>query len=242
MTKWRNIDKVWCIWPSRPSMLVEIIGGSYLASSPNISYRNLIQNLEKRNIAIHAYSYLPGLDHQGLANCAWQKLRNCRRKLIIRIGYELKVIRIGHSLGSKLHLLAPDGGRNCDGLISISFNNFAANKSIPIIDKISPKLAIKTEFLPTPTETMRIVSQNYFQPRNLLIAFDDDDFDQSNKLLKCLCNREIDYSKYILLKGDHLTPANIGINGQFFRNIGTPYRIEEFNKLLEVIYNWSGIS
>ena len=64
MTYWRNINSVWCVWPSRPSILVEMIGGSYLASTPHISYRNLLECLSNQNIAIHAWSYLPGLDHQ----------------------------------------------------------------------------------------------------------------------------------------------------------------------------------
>ena len=125
MVKWRKIEKTWCSWPSKPSALIEMIGGSYLAATPNISYKTLLNCLSQRNIAIHAWSYIPSLDHQAQANEAWKDLRDCRLKLEARIGkISYEPIRIGHSLGCKLHLIAPDGGRKSKLFIGISFNNF----------------------------------------------------------------------------------------------------------------------
>ena len=75
MTQWRKINRTWCIWPSRPKELIEMIGGSYLGISPNISYKRLLEGLGKKNIAIHAWNYIPGFDHQAQANEAWKEFR-----------------------------------------------------------------------------------------------------------------------------------------------------------------------
>ena len=122
MISFRRIGKTWCNWPNKPVGLIEMIGGTYLATSPHISYRRLLEGLVMQNLAIHAWSYIPGFDHQSQATKAWQSFRYCRNKLEKRIGNIPNVIRLGHSLGSKLHFLAPDGGRNSQGLISLSFN------------------------------------------------------------------------------------------------------------------------
>ena len=53
MTHWRKIDQTWCSWPSNPTGLIEMIGGSYLSASPNISYKKLLNALSEKNIAIH---------------------------------------------------------------------------------------------------------------------------------------------------------------------------------------------
>ena len=129
MSYWRNVNKIWCLWPPRPKGLIEVIGGSYLSASPHLSYRKLLEEIFKGNIAIHAWSYLPGLDHQKLANEAWKELRGCKRKLEKRVGVLPPPIKLGHSLGCKLHLIAPDSGRNSKSLIALSFKKFAANKS-----------------------------------------------------------------------------------------------------------------
>ena len=126
-----------CYWPSNPKKIVEFIGGSYLASKPDLTYRRFIESLINKNYAVHAYKYTPQFDHQQLAIKAWRDFKNCRISLSKRIGTSIPSIRIGHSLGCKLHLISPDGGRNCEKFISISFNNFSANKSIPLLRQIS---------------------------------------------------------------------------------------------------------
>ena len=58
---------------------------------------------------------------------------------------------------------------------------------------------------------MRIISNNYQQPKNLLIKFSNDKYDQSQSLSKCLRERDNDQTKVIELEGNHLTPANANI-------------------------------
>ncbi len=240
MISFKRIDQTWCNWPAQPKCLIEIIGGSYLATSPNLSYRRLIEKLTNYNFAVHAWSYIPGLDHQTQANDAWKSLRNCKQKLQIRIGRELQSIRLGHSLGCKLHLLAPDGGRNCKALIALSFNNFTAEKSIPMLGELGQKLGFKSEFSPSPKETLRLVYSHYLQRNNLLVKFLDDHLDQSDELLACLNRRTFDSSDILTLEGNHLTPASAGIRKSIFGNLSNDeYKTITLNKLAEAINNWS---
>ena len=184
MANWRKIDNTWCRWPSKPIALVEMIGGSYLGISPNISYKRLLEALSKKNIAIHAWNYIPGFDHQAQANEAWKEFRECRIKLESRIGIKsYKPIRIGHSLGCKLHLISPDRGRISKLFIGLSFNNFKADKSIPLLRKMSQKLNFQTEFSPSPSETLNLIREHYEQINNLLIKFKNDNLDQNDLLL-----------------------------------------------------------
>ena len=137
------------------------------------------------------------------------------RFLSKRIGSSIPVVRIGHSLGCKLHLISPDGGRNCEKFISISFNNFSATESIPLLKKISRKLEINSEFSPSPDRTLRIIERTYTQKNNLLIKFNSDDLDQTAKLLSCLKARKEDDSKGIMIKGTHTIIASAGLRENF---------------------------
>ena len=214
----RRISNVFCQWPSKPVGLIEIIGGSYISIKPEITYKRLISGLLKRNFAVHSWSYIPNFDHQIQANQAWKQFRLSRNVLEKRVGYMQKVVRLGHSLGCKLHLLAPDGGRNCSGLVAISFNNFKAEKSIPMLKKMSKRLNFQTEFSPSPIETLNLIKEDYEQINNLLIRFKNDSLDQNNLLLKSLRERDIDKSQILQISGNHLTPVSVGLREKFLES------------------------
>ncbi|MFM7170595.1 MAG: DUF1350 family protein, partial [Cyanobium sp.] len=46
--------------PQPRAGLVEFIGGSYLAATPQISYRRLLEALAARGWQVRAWSYVPG--------------------------------------------------------------------------------------------------------------------------------------------------------------------------------------
>ena len=240
MSRWRLEDKIWCKWPAKPLGLIEIIGGSYFSASPHISYKNLLESLEKKGLAIHAWSYLPSFDHQLQANEAWKDFRNCKKKLESRVNKNLKIIRLGHSLGCKLHLLSPDNGRNASALISLSFNNFNAAKSIPILGKISSKLNFETEFSPSPKETMRLILEKYLQENNLVVNFSNDKIDQSVSLIECLKKRANDNTENIQLKGNHLTPISTGLTKNILSDLDiNNAKNKSLNTLLGTILSYS---
>lgn len=207
MSRWQRQQGCWCLWPASAQGLIEFIGGSYLATNPQISYRRLLEGLAARQLAIHAWNFVPGFDHQLQALEGWQALRSCRAALKQRLGKDLVPVRVGHSLGCKLHLLAPDGGRNSLALAALSFNNFTAERSIPLLGTLAPSLGVVTEFSPGPEETLRLIERYYLQPNNLVIRFGKDQLDQSQDLMAALSKRAEDQSQFQQMQGDHLTPA-----------------------------------
>ena len=82
-----------CYWPSNPKKIVEFIGGSYLASKPDLTYRRFIESLINKNYAVHAYKYTPQFDHQQLAIKAWKDFKNCRISLSKRIGASIPLLK-----------------------------------------------------------------------------------------------------------------------------------------------------
>jgi len=239
MSTVRRISNIFCQWPTRPIGLIEIIGGSYISIKPEVTYKRLISGLLQRNFAIHTWSYIPNFDHQFQANQAWKQFRLSRKVLENRIGLIQKSIRLGHSLGCKLHLLAPDGGRNCNGLVAISFNNFKADRSIPMLKKMSHRLEFQTEFSPSPIETLNLIREDYEQINNLLIRFKNDKLDQNNLLLKSLKGRDTDKSEIIQLNGNHLTPVSFGIKEKLLKsNSNSSLKYQTIDLIIEKIINW----
>ena len=239
MSTVRRISDVFCQWTSRPVGLVEIIGGSYISIKPEVTYKRLISGLLQRNFAVHSWSYIPNFDHQIQANNAWKQFRITRNILEKRVGFSPKAIRLGHSLGCKLHLLAPDGGRNCNGLVAISFNNFKADKSIPMLRKMSQRLNFQTEFSPSPVETLNLIKEHYEQENNLLIRFKNDNLDQNNLLLKSLKERDSDKSEIIQFDGNHLTPVSLGLREKLLKaNSKSFLKYNKIDLIIDKITNW----
>ena len=239
MSTWRRMGDCWILWPSQPWAVVEFLGGSYLAATPQISYRRLLEGLASRGLAVHAWSYVPGFDHQLQARQAWTAMRTCRSRLEARVGKKLEVLRVGHSLGCKLHLLAPDGGRGSKRLVALSFNNFTADQSIPLLGVVAPSLGVSTEFSPSPQETLRLITAHYLQPTNLVVRFGDDQLDQSLELIQALQPRKGDASQLLHLPGDHLTAASAGLRRQLLGEWAEGVnRQEEVEGLVTLITEW----
>ena len=235
----RRIGDVFCQWPSRPVGLIEIIGGSYISIKPEVTYKKLIAGFLQRNFAVHSWSYIPNFDHQVQANHAWKQFRRSRNILEERVGLIRKSIRLGHSLGCKLHLLAPDGGRNSNGLVAISFNNFKADKSIPMLKKISKRLKFETEFSPSPNETINLIKEHYEQINNLLITLKQDKLDQNNLLLQSLKERDFDKSEIIQIEGNHLTPVSLGLKEKLLKtNSQDSLNYKKIDFIVDQITHW----
>ena len=229
---WRQRGSLWLLEPPAARGLIQFIGGSYLAATPQLSYRRLLEALARQGLAIQAWSYVPGFDHQAQANEAWKLFRAARPE-------RLPALRLGHSLGCKLHLLAPDNGRGCSGLSALSFNNFSAERSVPLLAELGPRLGIQSEFSPSPSETLRLVGANYRQPRNLLVRFNRDSIDQSQRLQAVLQARAHDQTQLLELPGDHLTPASAGLRQNLLGAWADDQsRQRQIDALAETISRW----
>ena len=235
MTRWRQRGD---IWELEPPVLergtLEFIGGSYLAASPQLSYRRLLEALASLGWRVRAWSYVPGFDHQDQANLAWHRFRQLR-------GADGAVLRLGHSLGCKLHLLAPDGGRGSSALVALSFNNFSAERSIPLLAELGQQFNFRSEFSPSPEQTLTQVALTYRQPRNLLVRFNRDQIDQSKRLIGVLQARPDDASELQELPGDHLAPASAGLRQNLLGKwADDPARQQALERIARTIDNWAG--
>ena len=135
---WQQLDDIWISRPSNPKALLQFIGGSGLGATPQLSYRRLLEALTKQGWLVHCWPFVPNFDHQFLAVEAWRSFRKIQQKQEIK----LPCLRVGHSMGCKLHLLAPDQGRGCKGQVHMSFNNFSAERSIPLFSELAPRFGI----------------------------------------------------------------------------------------------------
>ena len=235
MTRWRQRGDIWELEPAALERgTLEFIGGSYLAASPQLSYRRLLEALASLGWRVRAWSYVPGFDHQDQANLAWRRFRQLR-------GAEGAVLRLGHSLGCKLHLLAPDGGRGSSALVALSFNNFSAERSIPLLAELGQQFNFRSEFSPSPEQTLTQVALTYRQPRNLLVRFNRDQIDQSKRLIGVLQARPEDASELQELPGDHLAPASAGLRQNLLGKwADDPARQQALERIARSIDTWAG--
>ena len=235
MTRWRQRGDIWELEPAALERgTLEFIGGSYLAASPQLSYRRLLEALAGLGWRVRAWSYVPGFDHQDQANLAWRRFRQLR-------GANGAVLRLGHSLGCKLHLLAPDGGRGSSALVALSFNNFSAERSIPLLAELGQQFNFRSEFSPSPEQTLKQVALTYRQPRNLLVRFNRDQIDQSKRLIGVLQARPDDASELQELPGDHLAPASAGLRQNLLGKwADDPARQQALERIARTIDTWAG--
>jgi len=248
MVRWRSSGDLWLLDPiaqpqpqplsrSQPPPLVEFIGGSYLSATPQLSYRRLLEALAQLGWQVRAWSYVPGFDHQQQANTAWRRFRELRQQSGLTPPL---VLRLGHSLGCKLHLLAPDSGRGSSALVSLSFNNFSAERSVPLLAELGQQFGFRSEFSPSPAATLAQVQQTYRQRRNLLVRFAGDGIDQSARLLDALRARPDDASELLELPGDHLSPASGGLRRQLLgRWADDPARGRRIEQLADQVNGWA---
>ncbi|MFZ4804685.1 MAG: DUF1350 family protein [Synechococcus lacustris] len=236
MMNWRQVGELWLLEPPQAKGRLEFIGGSGLGTSPQLSYRRLLEALAQQGWAVQAWPFVPGFDHQLLAVQAWRAFRRQQERQ--GPGIRLPTLRLGHSMGCKLQLLAPDQGRGCGGCGLISFNNFAAGRSIPLLGELAPRLGVTTEFSPSPAEALRLIETSYGPPHNLVIRFRSDELDQSAQLFEALQRRPQDDSQWLELAGDHLTPASAGLRQQFLGGLGDGGRQRQLERLASAITQW----
>jgi hypothetical protein len=98
----------------------------------------------------------------------------------------------------------------------ISFNNFAAKDSIPMMDQMTqmmtqfaPQMTPMTapEFTPSPEATNQLVRDRYEVSNNLLVKFSNDTLDQTRPLSVILDDRFPGRTEIAKLKGNHMTPV-----------------------------------
>lgn len=229
---WQELYGNWVLIPDRPIAIIHFLGGAFVATAPQVTYRRLLERLALEGYAIVATPFVNTFDHSAIAQTVYRNFNRAIESLFettFRRRY-LPIYGIGHSMGCKLHLLI--GSQfpvERSGNILISFNNYAARDAVPFVEQVSSMFSqfsavlssfagdapmFEVEFTPSPIETTRIISQSYQVKRNLLIKFTNDTIDQTAGLTTVLQQRFPGMTIAQTLTGTHLTPLGPDVKWQ----------------------------
>lgn len=215
---WQEISGGWVLLPPRPIGIVHFLGGAFVATAPQLTYRWLLEQLGREGYAAIATPYVNTLDHAVIARNVLNRFESIHQRLqATDIGGTryLPIYGIGHSLGCKLHLLIGSlFSVERAGNILISFNNYPASRAIPFIEQFKANPAFNIEFTPSPLETNELIAQHYGVRRNLLIKFINDNIDQTVSLTPVLQARFPSMVALLTLPGNHLTPLGQDVSWQ----------------------------
>jgi hypothetical protein len=215
---WQEIAGNWVWIPRQPIGIIHFLGGAFVATAPNVTYRSLLENLGSAGYAVVATPFVNTLDHRAIARSVLNRfdtlLDRLRSRHLLPRGY-LPIYGLGHSMGSKLHLLIGSLYEvERAGNILVSFNNYPIRRAIPFIEPLQIDTTFNLEFTPSPEETNELIFQDYSVRRNLLIRFQDDTIDQTLLLNPLLKKRFEDLIAIQTLPGNHLTPLSQDIEWQ----------------------------
>ena len=207
---WQEVSGNWLLVPDRPRAIIHFLGGAFVAAAPSVTYGWLLEQLYQHGYGIVATPFINTFDHGAIATevlTTFDQAMIYLRRQVIGDRY-LPIYGMGHSMGCKVHLLIASL-YNIDraGNILISFNNYPARKSIPLLEQFvqfAPDFDI--EFTPSPNQTLNLVRDRYTVGRNLLIKFRKDTIDQTYDLSDVLFQRFPQFTAIQILKGTHTTP------------------------------------
>jgi hypothetical protein len=227
---WQEVSGNWFLVPERPRAIVHFLGGAFVAAAPHLTYRWLLEALYEQGYAVIATPFVNTFDHSAIAQETLITFEQgftflCKRRPELQ---NLPIYGLGHSMGCKVHLLIDSlYGVSRAGNIFISFNNYPARRSIPLLDQLvqfAPDLQLDTrlEFVPSPEKTLVLISEQYDTPYNLLIKFSNDTLDQTRPLSDVLIGRFPKTTTVKIIKGSHTTPIAQDVQWQSSRSF-TPF-------------------
>ncbi len=225
---WQELYGNWVLIPDRPRGIIHFLGGAFVATAPQVTYRRLLERLAAEGYVIIATPFVNTFDHGAIAQTVYRNFNRALERLFettLRRRY-LPIYGVGHSMGCKLHLLIGSLYEvERAGNMLISFNNYAARDAVPLVEQVtqifsqftsmfsdSPNLSV--EFTPSPVETNQIIAKSYQVPRNLLVKFSNDTIDQTGGLSELLERRFPGMVAAQTLTGSHLTPLGPDVNLQ----------------------------
>lgn len=214
--EWQEISGSSMLIPPHPIAIIHFLGGAFVGTTPNLTYRCLLEQLGQSGYIIIATPFVNTLDHLAIARSVLNRFENILERLqtknLVKQRY-LPIYGIGHSLGCKIHLLIGSLFEvERAGNIFISFNNYPVRRAIPFLEQIDLDNSLNLEFTPSPEETQVIIAQDYEIRRNLLIKFRKDNIDQTLTLSPILEERFPQMTALLNLPGNHLTPLGQELN------------------------------
>ncbi|MEM1239277.1 MAG: DUF1350 family protein [Cyanobacteria bacterium P01_H01_bin.26] len=231
---WQEVSGNWLLVPDRPQAIIHFLGGAFVAAAPNVTYGWLLENLCEQGYAIVATPFINTFDHGAIATevlTTFDQAMIYLRRQVIGDRY-LPIYGMGHSMGCKVHLLiASLYPVERAGNILISFNNYPARKSIPLLEQFvqfAPDFDL--EFIPSPNQTLGLVNERYSVSHNLLIKFRKDTIDQTYDLSDVLYQRFPQRTAIEILRGSHTTPIAQDVRWQPGRSFTAFDAIGQFVK------------
>jgi hypothetical protein len=245
---WTPIDDSWVVVPSQPRAVIHFLGGAFIAAAPQLTYPRLLDACAEAGLAVVATPFVNTFDHADLARQCLQEFERVLARLEHqgRLPRDLPVFGLGHSMGSKLHLLIGSlFPVERLGNALLAFNNFSARRSIPFFSQLAPALEVDAEFSPTPARTLRLIDEQYRVAHNLLVRFRTDDLDQSRELAQLLGDRFPRTTELLRLPGTHLTPMGQSVQLQsgfdLLDQLGRAFNREvyrDLDRLQESLLDW----
>ena len=230
--KWQEISGSFVLIPKSPIAVIHFIGGAFIGSIPNFTYRWLLEALAKKGYAVIATPFIITLDHLAISQDLLNRFENILKSIKDNIYagiINLPVYGIGHSMGCKLHLLIGSFSTvERAGNIFISFNNYPIKQAIPFFEQLNFHDIFDLEFTPSPNKTQDIIQKNYIVRHNLLIKLTQDNIDETISLMKILHRKYPNLVALQTLSGNHLTPLGQEVSFKS-GNIFTP---------IDVIQQW----
>lgn len=226
---WQEYRGNWLLIPDRPTAVIHFLGGAFVATAPQVTYRRLLERLALEGYAIVATPFVNTFDHEAIAQTVYRNFNRALEYLFetrLRRRY-VPIYGVGHSMGCKLHLLIGSVFEvERAGNILMSFNNYPARDAVPFMGQVTSVFSqvsavfapeattFQMEFTPSPAETNLIIAESYQVPRNLLIKFTDDTIDQTTGLVNILQERFPRMVTAQILSGNHLTPLGPDVQWQ----------------------------
>jgi hypothetical protein len=147
--EWQEIYGNWVVVPARPRAIVHFLGGAFVATAPQVTYRSLLEFLANQGYAVVATPFVNTLDHTMIAQRV-MRLSNLALDYVQENMIQsraLPIYGIGHSMGCKLHLLIGSlFPQERAGNILISFNNYPARRAIPMLEQVNQVSRLTSEF------------------------------------------------------------------------------------------------
>lgn len=232
---WQELYGNWVLMPDRPKAIIHFLGGAFVATAPQVTYRRLLECLAAAGYVVVASPFVNTFDHAAIAQTVYRNFNRTLEWLLenrLRQRY-LPIYGVGHSMGCKLHLLIGSlFPVERAGNIFMAYNNYAARDAVPMMEQVTsavaqvsallatrPELAdfvpkVSMEFTPSPLETKRLIAEHYQVSRNLLLQFTNDTIDQTRPLYRVLVDRFPDLVIAQQLNGNHLTPLGPDVKWQ----------------------------
>jgi hypothetical protein len=253
---WQQLSNCWVYQPETTDYqgIIHFLGGAFVGTTPQLTYRWLLEEIGKAGFVIVATPFLNTLDHQAIA----RKTLNQFQRIITKMRADgsipqayLPVYGLGHSMGCKLHLLINSVyNEERSGNILVSYNNYPIRKAIPLVEQWDLDQTLNLEFTPSAEETKLLISEDYSVRRNLLIRFNNDDIDETIQIKPLLKQKFPNMISMLTIPGNHLTPItqdfdfrfnNEGKSWETINNLGQLLRqsfSRDLKRLKEEILLW----